>query len=604
MRLGLHRHSGLADAAFRAYVERVRPPMVKLLDPGPGDEALAAWCKARGVRVIGRKYFKDQYLGAQGSRQAVEVASLARQVPGIELWELHNEAWSIPGEMRRYAELSIDFMRMMEDQGKLALFGCFSEGTPQVDGSDNDEAWRQFLPALERAIVYGHVLGLHEYSGPYMQHDANDPPGSNTGWHTLRYRKSLDVLKRLGLDTSKLRIAITESGIDDVHPRPGPQGKGWKDFDVPPWNQPPWGNFAQQLHWYGAELSKDPQVVGWVDFGWADASGDWGSFDLSTRPDMFGQVADLQLTLPGSSTRPPQEAPMLEGIDVSRWQGVMNWPQAKQAGTMFAFIKATQGTDWVDPQWSANAMMAGRSGIPFGPYHYYVNALDPIRQAENFARAVKDVAFQLPPALDLEDHDTPLDEAAFVRFAQRVEQLLGRPIIYTARWFINGYVDGDLSALAKYPLWQAEYVAGWPPPPKPWAQPAQIWQYTSKGNGAAFGAQSQFIDRNRFRGTLDELLALRALPAPTPPGTTIDWAQLGAHAAREQEIRGVHMNPDSALLKAVRGADLEVVLGETTYVDNGTPRVYAVGESWDRTRKSIFVWDAVAGKVVEGKVRG
>ena len=103
IRLGLHRMSGRADEAFRDYVERVRPNVVKFLDPSPGDEALAAWCRSIGTEVIGRVYFANQELGGGGQRQIEQVLAAARACPSIRYWELHNEAWQAGDELARYA---------------------------------------------------------------------------------------------------------------------------------------------------------------------------------------------------------------------------------------------------------------------------------------------------------------------------------------------------------------------------------------------------------------------------------------------------------------------------------------------------------------------
>jgi GH25 family lysozyme M1 (1,4-beta-N-acetylmuramidase) len=460
---------------------------------------------------------------------------------------------------------------------------------------------------VEHCIRKGHVLGLHEYSAYHM---AAILDADGTGWHTLRYRKHLKVLASFGLDVARLKIAITESGTDDIQDpaRQGPPGKGWRDYDGTAWaRQPlsPYGDFAGQMAWYCRELGADPQPVGVVDFGWsARDQASWSSFDLARVPAMQERMIEEMRRLPGTpQPEPPEpEETMLEGIDVSRWQGVMNWSQAAAGGVKYAWIKATQSTDWVDPQWVRNAAGAAGAGVAFGPYHYYINAANPIAQAHHFAEACRGTGFNLPPALDLEDHTTPLDEGAFIQFAAEVERLMGRPVIYTARWFMQGHVDTDVTQLARYPLWQAHYAATTPPPCAPWAT-WTVWQYTSKGPGRALGAQSDYIDRNRFNGTLAELLALRVPPAPPqPPAEVIDWDGLLAHAEHEQEMRGIHLNPSSALLRAVQDEGLEVVLGETTYPDRGTDRVYVLGESLDLTRKKAFVWDPIAGAVVSKDV--
>lgn len=199
----------------------------------------------------------------------------------------------------------------------------------------------------------------------------------------------------------------------------------------------------------------------------------------------------------------------LEGIDVSRWQGSMDWMKAAEAGTRFAFLKASEGDGWIDPEYIANSFGAAASNIPFGPYHFYRNAIDPRRQAEHFAQVVKaGPAPTLPVALDLEDTKTPVDGAALSAFVTHVEVLLGRPIIYTGAWWVRDYLKGRAPWIGGYPLWLASYGPAKPLAPAPWLA-WSIWQYTSEGNGSMFGARSAHIDRNRFSGSLAELLALK-----------------------------------------------------------------------------------------------
>ena len=60
----------------------------------------------------------------------------------------------------------------------------------------------------------------------------------------------------------------------------------------------------------------------------------------------------------------------IQGIDVSRWQGEIDWAKVKDAGTRFAFIKATEGGDHVDPNFKRNWIEAKRHGVPRGAYHF------------------------------------------------------------------------------------------------------------------------------------------------------------------------------------------------------------------------------------------
>lgn len=299
IKMGLHRHTGKRDAELKRYVDLVRPQFVKFLDGFP--QALAEYCHERGTRVIGRVYFQKQELGAAGGRQLREVVDTARRNPWVDYWEFHNEDWQRGNDLARYSELSIEFMRAIADVGRKAAIGCFSTGQPEVS------EWVRFFPALQHAAEHGHAVAVHEYGGgpigakwgvgrnqwnggtPVTDDACDNPNIYYLGWWCLRYRRAVAEWRQLGI-TRVPDILITEALIDDIQPRGGGQGKGWRDFK----NQHPShvGDYADQWAWYCRELSRDPYVIGAVDFGWATADPTWGSFDLSQEPDMLNKIIE------------------------------------------------------------------------------------------------------------------------------------------------------------------------------------------------------------------------------------------------------------------------------------------------------------------------
>ena len=296
IRLGLHRMSDRADEAFRDYVERVRPNVVKLLDPSPADEALAAWCRSIGVEVIGRIYFASQEMGEGGMRQITRILSAARSCPSIRYWELHNEAWQAGDELARYATFSIDFMRQIDalGGGRKAVIGCFSVGMPDLPDEDRGAQWRRYRPALEYAAAHGHLLGLHQYGGG-SQGMRFDPP-----WYALRHRQVLAWAKTEGVAMPK--ILVTESGIDKLE-KADRETRGWLtmpgDYD-----------YAADMSWFCTQLAADPAIAGVVDFGFATIDPKWLPFDLSTRPGVLYRMAALQPAAPATPKPPKEEPPM------------------------------------------------------------------------------------------------------------------------------------------------------------------------------------------------------------------------------------------------------------------------------------------------------
>lgn len=217
------------------------------------------------------------------------------------------------------------------------------------------------------------------------------------------------------------------------------------------------------------------------------------------------------------------------GIDVSQWQGEMDWQKARAAGIAFAYIKATDGAAGLDPQYQRNRAECERLGIPFGTYHFFKPDKDFKKQA---IHAATFAAGALPLAVDLET-DGGLDKAGLedvlAKFIMRVEEILSEPVvIYTRATFFDTQMPLTNFAWRKL-LWVAHYTsAAAPAIPKEWSNHSKawtFWQYSADGNlrGAEFGAASKSIDINRYNGSLadfeKQFKVTVPVPVPTPePG--------------------------------------------------------------------------------------
>ena len=207
--------------------------------------------------------------------------------PHIEYWEGHNEpVWTDEEGMGWYAQFEVERMQLMADLGLKCVIGNFATGTPNLD------LWPAFLPALQIVKGYQALLGLHEYSCPWMwwmtgncQLDPDLDEGDE-GWTTLRYRK----IYRQHLIPNELGdvpLVITECGIDPgVSPKPpGVTGGTWKqlgDFWAQHDNEPDKADYyCRQLVWYDEELQKDDYVVGATIFTWGNFGPPWLHFDVA-----------------------------------------------------------------------------------------------------------------------------------------------------------------------------------------------------------------------------------------------------------------------------------------------------------------------------------
>lgn len=190
----------------------------------------------------------------------------------------------------------------------------------------------------------------------------------------------------------------------------------------------------------------------------------------------------------------------IHGIDVSRYQRTIVWPDVKamhidSVKIDFAFIKATEGTDDSDAQFKRNWKGARQARMTRGSYHYFIPSKDARKQAANFIKNVILAPGDLPPVLDVEQTNnlTAIQIQAGVKiWLQLVERHYKiRPILYTNPEFYEKYLGKDFDA---YPLWVAHYFEKRKPRIKrDWL----IWQHNNAGrvNGIATA-----VDFNVFNG--------------------------------------------------------------------------------------------------------
>ncbi len=193
----------------------------------------------------------------------------------------------------------------------------------------------------------------------------------------------------------------------------------------------------------------------------------------------------------------------VHGVDVSRWQGDIDWAKLRTQGANFAYIKATDGGDHLDPMFRTNWRRAKDAGLKRGAYHFFYWCRTAGEQAEWFIRNVPRDPDALPPVIDVEYNaessckrrlSTAKVREKMQVFMDMLERHYGkRPIIYTAPDFYDDHLDG---AFREYPFWLRS-VAAHPSkvyPGRKWL----FWQYS--GSGLSHGVEGR-IDLNVFRGS-------------------------------------------------------------------------------------------------------
>ncbi len=224
--------------------------------------------------------------------------------------------------------------------------------------------------------------------------------------------------------------------------------------------------------------------------------------DLSAPSAVYPAFADAD---PHDWDRRRPEHYAVHGLDVSRWQGQVDWRQARAAGISFVFIKATEGGDVADSMFQSHSQAAQSAGVPWGAYHYFYFCRPASEQARWFIRNVPRGA-DLPHVLDMEwtPHsktctlrpDAKTVRAEAQRFLDILERHYGRrPIVYTT---VDFYADTGIGRLPKTEFWLRS-VAGHPRNVYPRAV-WRFWQYT--GTGLVPGVQGR-VDINVFNGSPD-----------------------------------------------------------------------------------------------------
>ena len=175
---------------------------------------------------------------------------------------------------------------------------------------------------------------------------------------------------------------------------------------------------------------------------------------------------------------------MFTVLDVSRWQGRIDWDTVKASGrvhgVMLRALGSRNGTPYIDPMFETNYSACIRLGIPVGVYYYSCAVTAPQRDAELalLHDALRGKRLQLPAAIDVEDARlralTPDALSALVAGAARQLEHWGLyAMVYTYTHFADTALHMD--TLAPFDLWLADYRGTRP------ARRHGMWQYTSRG---------------------------------------------------------------------------------------------------------------------------
>lgn len=233
----------------------------------------------------------------------------------------------------------------------------------------------------------------------------------------------------------------------------------------------------------------------------------WLVVGVSTVLLAVALVAGLVWTGVLHPNNPSSERYPVRGVDVSRYQGDIDWPVLAGQGIDFAFIKATEGSTLVDPRFAANLDGATAAGLRVGAYHFFSFESGGATQADNVIRTVPAADDLLPIAIDLEFYGDFWVRPAPVEDVRRELRVLldrlaahyGRmPIIYTTGQEYGRYVSGAFPGVE---IWIRDV---WWTPSLPDRRPWTFWQFSDRHRLDGYAGEERFIDVNVFAGSRDE----------------------------------------------------------------------------------------------------
>ncbi len=199
----------------------------------------------------------------------------------------------------------------------------------------------------------------------------------------------------------------------------------------------------------------------------------------------------------------------IRGVDVSSYQGDVDWEVLEQQGIKFAFIKATEGSTHVDKYFMQNWQAASKTDMAIGAYHFLSFESFGETQADNFTRNVPIVENMLPPVIDLELYGKyyyfppSVEHVRLIldQMISNIEYAYGvKPIIYVNERMKDKYLGDDYD---EYTLWVAD-ILGYIKEDMNW----RFWQYSHTGELPGYDGVEKYIDLNVFKGTIEQLFRL------------------------------------------------------------------------------------------------
>jgi GH25 family lysozyme M1 (1,4-beta-N-acetylmuramidase) len=225
-----------------------------------------------------------------------------------------------------------------------------------------------------------------------------------------------------------------------------------------------------------------------------------------TSSDRVGSTGERLTVVCGAPAGGP-----VQGIDVSHFQGSINWSSVRANGVVFAYASIGDGTGFQDPLFDANWINMRNAGVLRGAYLFFEPGEDEVVQANLMIGKVGRLGDgDLPCMIDVEvtgGQSGATIAAKVARLISLVRQGTGKqPVIYTGPFFWQNNVNA--ASFGNVPLWIADYGVSCPLIPNGWSS-WSLWQY-SDGNGQ--------LDHDVLNGDVNALRRLGMLGGPNCAG--------------------------------------------------------------------------------------
>lgn len=208
--------------------------------------------------------------------------------------------------------------------------------------------------------------------------------------------------------------------------------------------------------------------------------------------------------------RPSKADYPIRGVDVSSYQGEIDWPLLASQGIQFAYIKATEGSSFVDAQYENNMENALKTDLKVGAYHFFSYDSSGATQGAHFIKTVTQEEGMLPPVIDVEfygDKERNLPDAASAK--QKLSAMVGLltahyqtpPVLYATEKSYRLYIARDFPDCE---IWIRNVVTE---PTLSDGRSWTFWQYSNRIRLDGYNGEESFIDMNIFQGSASDFAA-------------------------------------------------------------------------------------------------